>query len=57
MYYYIILNESGEYNPCLDVARSLSVAILFNTQTFAPMLLMKRIHNLNWRAKENLSQV
>jgi hypothetical protein len=57
MYYCIILNESGEYNPCLDVAISLSMALFFNTHTFSPIILMKSIHNLTWRAKEKLSQV
>jgi hypothetical protein len=57
MYYCIILNESREYNPCLDVTRYLPMALLLNTHTFSPMLLMKSIHNLNWKAKANLSQV
>jgi hypothetical protein len=56
MYYYIILNESGEYNPCLDVSRSFPVILCFNTHTFSPMLLMKSIHKLAWRAKAKLSQ-
>jgi hypothetical protein len=38
--------ESGEYNPCLDVSRSLSMDLFSNTHTFAPMPLMKKIHNL-----------
>jgi hypothetical protein len=49
--------ESGEYNPSLDVARSLSMALCSNTHTFAPMPLMKKIHNLTSRAKKKLSQV
>jgi hypothetical protein len=52
--YYI--DESGEYNLCLDVARSLPMALCLKTHTFYPMLLMKSIHNLNWKAKEKLSQ-
>jgi len=51
------IDESGEYNLCLDVARSLPMALCFNTHTFAPMLLMKSIHNLTWKAKAKLSQV
>ena len=53
--YYI--DESGEYNLCLDVARSLPMAILFNKHTFSPMILIKSIHNLTWKAKAKLSQV
>jgi hypothetical protein len=36
MYCCIILKESGEYNPCLNVARSLPMALFSNTHTFAP---------------------
>jgi len=57
MYYWIILNESEEYNPCLDVSRSLPMALFFNTHTFSPIILMNIIHNLTWRAKAKLSQV
>jgi hypothetical protein len=52
--YYI--DENGEYNLCLDVARSLPMALFLNTHTFAPMILMKSIHNLTWKAKAKLSQ-
>jgi hypothetical protein len=38
--------ESGEYNPCLDVATSLSMALFSNTHTFASIPLMKKIYNL-----------
>jgi hypothetical protein len=50
------IDESGEYNLCLDVARSLAMTLFLNTHTFSPMLLMKSIHNLTWKAKEKLSQ-
>jgi hypothetical protein len=46
MYCCVILNESGEYNPCLDAARSLPMDLFFNTHTFTPMPLMKKICNL-----------
>jgi hypothetical protein len=52
-----ILNESGEENPCLDIARSLPMELFLNTHNFSPMLLMKSIHNLTWRTKTKLSQV
>jgi hypothetical protein len=53
----LYINESGEYNLCLDVTRSLPMALYFNTHTSAPMILMKSIHNLTWKAKAKLSQV
>ena len=50
------IDESGEYNLCLDVARSLRIPLCFNTHIFSPMILMKSIHNLTWKAKAKLSQ-
>jgi hypothetical protein len=50
------IDESGEYNLCLDVARSLPMALCLNTHTFSPMILMKSIHSLTWKAKAKLSQ-
>jgi hypothetical protein len=38
--------EIGEYNPCLDVTRYLSMVVFSNTHTFAPIPLMKNIHNM-----------
>jgi hypothetical protein len=51
-----ISTSSGEYNLCLDVEMSLPMALFLNTHTFSPMLLMKSIHNLTWKAKVKLSQ-
>jgi hypothetical protein len=56
MHYCITLMKVEKYNLCLDVARSLPMALCFNTHTFAPMLLMKSIHNLTWKAKAKISQ-
>jgi hypothetical protein len=51
------IDESGEYNLFLDVARSLPMGLFFNTHTFSPIILMKSIQNLTWKAKAKLSQV
>jgi hypothetical protein len=51
------IDESGEYNLCLDVARSLPMALFLNTHTFSAMILMKSIHNMTWKDKTKLPQV
>jgi hypothetical protein len=45
-----------KYNLFLDVSRSLLMALFLNTHPFPPILLMKSIHNLTWKANEKLSQ-
>jgi hypothetical protein len=56
MYYCIILMkvENTTYALMLQGPFQWPFA---STHTFDPMILMKSIHNLNWKAKEKLSQV